>query len=121
MASDLGKRAPISPSWDGALQQLPGSAPVSTAPVAPGRRGKIAFAVATILHCLLGILWALVVLVAISLRDCFFTCEPATAAERHTDVAVWCVGGLTWAALLAFILLSRGKERVYLALALVPI
>src|SRR5580765_3702704 len=91
------------------------------APVASDRRGTIAFAVAAILHCLFGVLWALLVSFAISFRDCFFECDPVTDAERYTDAAVWCVGGLSWAALLAFILLSRGTERAYLALALVPI
>src|SRR5262245_57710069 len=85
-------------------------------------RGRtVAFYVATILHWLLGILWVLLVLVAVSLRDCLLECDPVTAAEAHAEIAVWCLGGLSWAVLFAFVLDSRNKERVFLGLELVPV
>src|SRR4051794_20375289 len=116
MAPNVRTRAPINPRWGGALHQLSGPASSSAGAPAPARRGRIAFPAATILHCLLGLLWTLIVLVLISLRDCFITCNAVTDAERYTDVAVWCIGGLSWMALLGFVLRSRGKERVYVAL-----
>jgi hypothetical protein len=86
-----------------------------------GRATTVALYAATIFHGFLGVLWCLLVLCATSIRDCLITCDPVTNAEAHAAATVWVLGGLTWAALLAFLLTSAGSRRVFLGLSLVPV
>ena len=62
------------------------------------------------LHMILGFFWCLVVLSAVGIRElCFGDCAPVVTGREHTtELLVWSLGGLTWAAVFAS-LMKWGK------------
>ena len=88
-----------------------------------GHPGNVAYYAAMFLHIGAGVLWALVVATVAAMRDWCFSggCPPPTASQTHTEDLVWLLGGSTWVALFALVVLSARKKRLYLALCLVPV
>ena len=95
-------------------------------PIAPSVRAgtigrTLTFGLTVGLHGLLGVIWAVISLALIGLRDCGIDgCDGTESLGSGSDVVVWLLAGGAWTAIALFCTSSKRLRRIYWAPLLPP-